>query len=93
MPITQRNDHEQMKILVVDDEVANLQKLYRTLVGRYPVLAAQTAGEALRFLEQDPAIAVIVTDQRMPDMTGVRSSAAQPRHAPSRNPRPPDRVH
>lgn len=71
MPITQRNDHEQMKILVVDDEVANLQKLYRTLVGRYPVLAAQTAGEALRFLEQDPAIAVIVTDQRMPDMTGV----------------------
>ncbi len=71
MAATQQNDQHQPKILVVDDEVANLQKLYRTLVGRYPVLAANSAGEALRFLEQDPAIAVIVTDQRMPDMTGV----------------------
>jgi serine phosphatase RsbU (regulator of sigma subunit) len=67
----QQDDEHRAKILVVDDEVANLQKLYRTLVGRYPVLAAKSAGEALRFLEQDPAIAVIVTDQRMPDMTGI----------------------
>jgi len=71
MALTQQNDQHQAKILVVDDEVANLQKLYRTLVGRYPVLAANSAGEALRFLEQDPGIAVIVTDQRMPDMTGI----------------------
>ncbi|MFB3902058.1 MAG: PP2C family protein-serine/threonine phosphatase [Acidobacteriota bacterium] len=71
MPATHENDQHEAKILVVDDEVANLQKLYRTLVGRYPVLAARSAGEALRHLEHDPAIAVIVTDQRMPDMTGV----------------------
>jgi len=71
MASTQENDQHQTKILIVDDEIANLQKLYRTLVGRYPVLAAQSAGEALRFLEQDPGIAVIVTDQRMPDMTGI----------------------
>jgi len=71
MALRQQDDQHQAKILVVDDEVANLQKLYRTLVGRYPVLAAKSAGEALRFLEEDPGIAVIVTDQRMPDMTGV----------------------
>jgi serine phosphatase RsbU (regulator of sigma subunit) len=59
------------KVLIVDDELANLQKLHRTLMGRYPVLAARTAGEALRFLENDPAISVIITDQRMPDMTGT----------------------
>jgi serine phosphatase RsbU (regulator of sigma subunit) len=59
------------KVLVVDDELANLQKLQRTLMGRYPVLAARSAGEALRFLESDPAISVIITDQRMPDMTGT----------------------
>ncbi|RPJ83876.1 MAG: response regulator, partial [Acidobacteria bacterium] len=71
MALPQQDDPHQTKILVVDDEVANLQKLYRTLGGRYPVLAAKSGGEALRFLEQDPGIAVIITDQRMPDMTGV----------------------
>ncbi|HXK58371.1 MAG TPA: SpoIIE family protein phosphatase [Acidobacteriota bacterium] len=71
MAFTSSSKPHDAKVLVVDDEVANLQKLYRTLVGRYPVLAAKSGGEALRFLEQDPEIAVIVTDQRMPDMTGI----------------------
>jgi len=59
------------KILVVDDEIANLQKLHRTLHGRYTVLAAKSGGEALGFLENESGIAVIITDQRMPDMTGL----------------------
>lgn len=63
-----QSDH---KILVVDDEVANLQKLHRTLIGRYTVLTAQSGSEALGVLEKEPAIAVIITDQRMPDMTGL----------------------
>jgi len=84
MLFTPAYDQPQTKVLIVDDEIANLQKLYRTLVGRYPVLAAKSAGEALRFLEQDPGIAVIVTDQRMPDMTGIdllRHSLATHPHA------------
>ncbi len=59
------------KILVVDDELANLQKLRRTFVNRYPVLAASSGNEALRLVRDNDGIAVIIADQRMPDMTGV----------------------
>jgi sigma-B regulation protein RsbU (phosphoserine phosphatase) len=62
---------EEQKILVVDDEIANLQKLRRTFINRYPVLAASSGKEALQLVEKDNNIAVIVADQRMPDMTGV----------------------
>jgi sigma-B regulation protein RsbU (phosphoserine phosphatase) len=58
-------------ILVVDDELANLQKLRRTFIHRHPVLAASSGREALRFVHQHDQIAVIIADQRMPDMTGV----------------------
>ncbi len=59
------------KILVVDDEPANLQKLQRTFVNQYPVLSAGSGREALRLVGAHEGIAVIIADQRMPDMTGV----------------------
>lgn len=62
---------EDLKVLVVDDEVANLQKLRRTFVDRYPVLAAASGREALDLIARNDDIAVIIADQRMPDMTGV----------------------
>jgi serine phosphatase RsbU (regulator of sigma subunit) len=58
-------------ILVVDDEIANLQKLRRTFINRYPLLSASSAGEALEMVRKDDSIAVIVADQRMPGMTGI----------------------
>ncbi len=58
-------------ILVVDDEIANLQKLHRTFVHRYPVLSAKTGGEALQLVQTHKDIAVIIADQRMPGMTGI----------------------
>jgi serine phosphatase RsbU (regulator of sigma subunit) len=58
-------------ILVVDDEVANLQKLQRTFVNRYPVLAATNGRDAFDLVQKNEGIAVIIADQRMPDMTGV----------------------
>jgi serine phosphatase RsbU (regulator of sigma subunit) len=61
----------QTKILVVDDEIANLQKLQRTLIDRYCVLAASSGTEALEMVRTDGTIAVIVADQRMPDMSGT----------------------
>ena len=61
----------QETILVVDDELANLQKLQRTFVHRYPVLSANSGREALSLARQNREIAVIIADQRMPDMTGV----------------------
>ncbi len=58
-------------ILVVDDEIANLQKLYRTFVNRYRVLSASSGFEALDLVQKNTGISVIIADQRMPDMTGV----------------------
>lgn len=59
------------KILVVDDEPANLQKLRRTFVHRYEVLAAASGEEALELARRHDDIAVIVADQRMPGISGV----------------------
>ena len=58
-------------ILVVDDEIANLQKLQRTFINRYRVLTASSGREALEMVRGQDGIAVMIVDQRMPDMTGV----------------------
>ncbi len=57
-------------LLLIDDEPANLQKLQRTFTDLYNVHLAQTGQEALRILRNHPIDAVI-TDQRMPNMTGI----------------------
>lgn len=58
------------EILIVDDEAANLQKLKRTFFAEYTVHEAKTGDEALGILREKPIVAVI-TDQRMPGMSGV----------------------
>jgi len=58
------------KILIVDDETANLQKLRRTFAGTYDVLEATNGQEALEILEKNQ-VAAIITDQKMPSMSGV----------------------
>ena len=58
------------KILVVDDEPENLRVLERLLREEYGVLTAESGGQALRLLEQHD-IALLITDQRMPGMTGI----------------------
>jgi response regulator RpfG family c-di-GMP phosphodiesterase len=58
------------KILIVDDEPANLRLLERLFRRDYQVLAAPSGEEALRLLEQHD-VALLITDQRMPGMTGI----------------------
>ncbi len=58
-------------LLLVDDETANLQKLQRTFVEHYNVLAARSADEALALLRAHPVDAII-TDQKMPGLTGIQ---------------------
>ncbi len=58
------------EILIVDDEQANLQKLKRTFIRDYDVLEA-SGGEAALELLKEHQVAGIITDQRMPGMTGV----------------------
>jgi DNA-binding NtrC family response regulator len=57
-------------ILYVDDESANLE-VFRELIGDdFDVRTASSGTEALVVLEREP-VAVLLTDQRMPGMSGV----------------------
>ncbi|HEX8556521.1 MAG TPA: HD domain-containing phosphohydrolase [Pyrinomonadaceae bacterium] len=58
------------KILLVDDEPANLRLLERLFRRDYGVLTAASGEDALRLLSQHD-VALVITDQRMPGMTGV----------------------
>ncbi len=58
------------RILFVDDEPANLRMLERLFRDDYDVMTAPSGFEALDILKQYE-IELIVTDQRMPGMTGI----------------------
>jgi Signal transduction histidine kinase len=59
-------------ILCVDDEIDNVDALERLFRKKFTVLKATSGKEALVLLDQHPEpIALIITDQRMPEMTGV----------------------
>lgn len=62
---------KQYKILVVDDEQDNLDGFLKVFGSRFNLAAARSGKEALKILESEPKIAVVVTDQRMEEMTGV----------------------
>src|SRR6266850_984039 len=58
------------KLLIVDDELPNLRLLERLFSKDYHCLTAASGPEAIRLLEQHD-VAIVITDQRMPDMTGI----------------------
>jgi len=60
-----------LKILIVDDEPDNLDLLYRTFHRDYKVLRADSGPEALQLLARVGEVAVIISDQRMPQMSGT----------------------
>ena len=59
------------RILVVDDEPDKLNLLYRTFRRNFKVLRALSGIEALDLLEKEGEVAVIISDQRMPEMKGT----------------------
>jgi predicted signal transduction protein with EAL and GGDEF domain len=61
---------ERAKILCVDDEVEVLRGFALHLGRRYEVLTATSGEAALKLLEQDPRVEVIISDMRMPGLTG-----------------------
>jgi len=58
-------------LLCIDDEVDNLDALERLFRKRFQVLKAVTPQEGFQHLDQNPNISVIISDQRMPQITGV----------------------
>lgn len=61
---------DKKSILLVDDEVKTLKYFLRALGSRFQVYSASSASEALQIME-GREIGVIVTDQRMPESSGV----------------------
>lgn len=59
------------KMLVVDDEPDNLDLLYRTFRRDFNVLRAESGIHALEVLSAEGEVAVIISDQRMPEMKGT----------------------
>jgi len=62
-------NYKQFRILLVDDEVDNLDNLLFALELTFDLITASSGAEALDMMAREK-IAVIITDQRMPNMTG-----------------------
>lgn len=66
-----RGDGSKLKLMVVDDEPDNLDLLYRTFRRDFQVHKAESGPSALNVLEKEGEMAVIISDQRMPQMNGT----------------------
>lgn len=60
------------KILYVDDEEINLSHFATFFGDEFDVVTATNGQKALEIFTAQPDLAVVVTDQRMPEMTGVK---------------------
>lgn len=58
-------------VLYIDDEQNNLNSLRASLRKEFRLYTAINAVEALKQLRKYPKIKVVISDQRMPDITGV----------------------
>ena len=59
------------KILCVDDEPRVLEGLKNTLDWDYDVVTAPGGPQGLKLLAEDPEIRLVLSDMRMPDMSGA----------------------
>lgn len=66
-----RGKGSKLKLMVVDDEIDNLDLLYRTFRREFDVYRAESAFKALETLDENGEMAVIISDQRMPEMNGT----------------------
>lgn len=62
---------ERPRILIVDDEEAILETMNFTFMDHYDVLTTSDPKTAISILEENQPVSVVITDQRMPGMTGV----------------------
>lgn len=64
-------NNKKIKVLYIDDEQNNLMGFKASFRLDYNVLTAINTADALKILEENPDISVILSDQKMPDQTGV----------------------
>jgi YesN/AraC family two-component response regulator len=59
------------KILYVDDEAINLDLLRLTFLNELEIITAESALEGLEILQQESDIHVVISDLKMPGMSGL----------------------
>lgn len=64
------NKENKISVLYLDDEEHNLNSFRAAFRRRYKIYTANNSFEAFKILESNE-ISVLITDQRMPEMTGV----------------------
>ncbi len=74
---------ERTRILVVDDEEAILETMAFTFEDDYAVVTSSSPREGLAQLDRHAPVAVVISDQRMPEMTGVEFLAEVYRRHPN----------
>ncbi|MCS6990029.1 MAG: response regulator [Chloroherpetonaceae bacterium] len=62
---------QKLKILFVDDEPHVLEALLQLFDDRYDAHGANGGAEAIEFAKRNPDLAIVVSDQRMPQMKGI----------------------
>lgn len=75
-------ERKRPRLLCVDDEPQVLEGLCLHLARRYDVVTRTSGASALEFLREDPDVAVILSDMRMPGMDGARFLAQSREFAP-----------
>ncbi|MGL5081343.1 MAG: SpoIIE family protein phosphatase [Microcoleaceae cyanobacterium] len=65
------DNNSKLKLMIVDDEPDNLDLLFRTFRRDFQVYSAESAIAALKVLDESGEMAVIISDQRMPEMYGT----------------------
>ncbi len=63
-------EEQKIKVLYIDDEVNNLSAFKANFRKLYDIYTAESAIEGRKILESVD-IEIVITDQRMPEMTGV----------------------
>ena len=63
-------EKKNINVLYIDDEVDNLNSFRATFRREFNITTAESAEEAIKVLEKE-VIHVILSDQRMPKMTGI----------------------
>jgi CheY-like chemotaxis protein len=63
--------NQEVKILYVDDEKGNIDYFRSVFRREYEILTATSGEEGLQILKANPDISIILTDQRMPRMSGI----------------------
>ncbi len=58
-------------IVYVDDDTENLRAFKRLFRKQYDVLLAESGEEGLQIIREHAPVPLIITDQRMPEMTGI----------------------